>query len=59
MYSLTLKCDDSFQKKKKIEKPHTVLFLDLGCLSCNKKLENSMLRAWVEAPHKLTWRRTF
>ena len=36
-------------KIKIIEKPHKVLLPDLWFLSCNKKFENSMISAWVEA----------
>ena len=35
---------------KKVEKPDTVLVLGLSYLSCNKKLKNSMISAWVGAP---------
>ena len=46
-------------KIKIMKKPHTQRSPDLWFLSYNKKLENSMIYAWVGAPQKLTWRRTF
>ena len=56
--SLTLNRHNYFQKKN-TEKSYTVLLPDLWFLSCNKKFENSVKSAWVGAPQKVTWRRTF
>ena len=46
-------------KIKVIEKPLTVLLLDLWFLSCKKKFEKSVISEWVGALKILTWRRTF
>ena len=46
-------------KIKILENSHKVLLPDLGFLSCNKKLEKSVISAWVGALQKMTWRRTF
>ena len=46
-------------KIEMIEKPHTVLPVDMWFLSCNKKFENLMIFIWVGASQKPSWWQIF
>ena len=46
------KTSQFFSKTKIIQKPHTVLLLDLWFLRWNIKFWNSMISMWVAAPQK-------